>query len=228
MSEACVPGLEFVILFVCFHVVYLFVFLLEVLNIVVYTVRMIQSVLGSLLCCGKWSMDQVNLLTWFLSLCFVSCFFSSLGRRNASRVFQMQLCVFGKGNQVLLRIMICRLWYSYSGMIRNKMFFLLSAIKILARKPVHWSTVNLHCQFSQLLMRWVLRLITCSLMTIVCFSTHYYSVSNNIMLQFFIYTWDLPFSYTVGWLIAFVCVPCINIIQYYIILYIYTYIYILI
>lgn len=47
------PGLEFVILFVCFHVVYLFVFLLEVLNIVVYTVRMIQSVLGSLLCCGK-------------------------------------------------------------------------------------------------------------------------------------------------------------------------------
>lgn len=152
--------------------------------------------------------------------CFL--FFSSLGRRNASRVFQMQLCVFGKGNQVLLRIMICGLWYSYSGMIRNKMFFLLSAIKILARKPVHWSTVNLHCQFSQLLMRWVLRLITCSLMTTVCFSTHYYSVSNNIMLQFFIYTWDLPFSYTVGWLIAFVCVPCIKCI------YIYTYIYILI
>lgn len=47
------PGLEFVILFVCFHVVYLFVFLLEVLKIVVYTVRMIQSVLGSLQCCGK-------------------------------------------------------------------------------------------------------------------------------------------------------------------------------
>lgn len=71
----------------------------------------------------------------FMSLFFPVFYY--LGRRNASRIFQMQLCVFGKGNQILLKIMICRLWCSYSGLIGNKMFFLLSAIKILARKTMH-------------------------------------------------------------------------------------------
>lgn len=103
--------------------------------------------------------------TSFMSVFFPVFYY--LGGRNASRIFQIQLCVFGKGNQVLLKIMICRLWYSYSGLIGNKIFFLLSAIKILARKTMHWSTVILHCQFSQLLMRWVLRVITCSLVTTV-------------------------------------------------------------
>lgn len=103
--------------------------------------------------------------TSFMSIFFPVFYY--LGRRNVSRIFQIQLCVFGKGNQALLKIVICRLWYSCSGLIGNKMFFLLSAIKILDRKPMHWSTVILHCQFSQLLMRWVLRVVTWSLVTTV-------------------------------------------------------------
>lgn len=124
-SATYMPGLEFVFLFVCLFVFMLFICLFSYWKC--QTLWCTQwgwfIVLGSLLCCGKWYMDQVNLLTWCLSLCLVSCFFSPLGRRNASRIFQMQLCVFGKGNQVLLRIMISRLRYSYSGMIGNKMFF---------------------------------------------------------------------------------------------------------
>lgn len=139
---------------------------------------------------------------------FMSIFspvFYYLGRRNASRIFQMQLCVFGKGNQVLLKIMICRLWCSYSGLIGNKMFFLLSAIKILARKTMHWSTVILHCQFSQLLMRWVLRVITCSLVTALLSLASIIALPVT-MFQFFLWTQNIPFSSTLGWVIIVVCI----------------------
>lgn len=160
ISTTCVPGLVFVFL------IFLGFFFLEVLNIVVHSKD------DSLWCLRKFTALQKMLHgprksphAIFMSVLFPV--FYSLGRRNASRIFQIQLCVFGKGNQVLLKLMACRLWYSYSGLIGNKMFFLLSAIKTLARKTMHWSTVILHCQFSQLLMRWVLRVISCSLVTTV-------------------------------------------------------------
>lgn len=151
---------------VCFFNFLGIFFFLEVLNIVVHSKD------DSLWCLRKFTALQKMLHgprksphAIFMSVLFPV--FYSLGRRNASRIFQIQLCVFGKGNQVLLKLMACRLWYSYSGLIGNKMFFLLSAIKTLARKTMHWSTVILHCQFSQLLMRWVLRVISCSLVTTV-------------------------------------------------------------
>lgn len=123
--------------------------------------------------------------TSFMSIFFPVFYY--LGRRNSSRIFQIQLCVFGKGNQVLLKIMICRLWYSYSGLTGNKMWvFFSQCYKDLGQK----NNALKYCDSALSILSVTNEVSTESdnLFSYDCcliFGAHYCTVSNNITFQFF-------------------------------------------